>query len=234
FEREAKFEAPISVDELMSKVVAASGGEALRKHKTMVTNFTMEYIHQGITGEGTIYNKAPNMQAASSTMMALGKKLATTFEYFDGTNGGEDTSFTPSEIFTGKQLAAAKLGANFYGLLDWKTLFKTVEIKRMDKVGDEEVYVVVMKPEGSNPVTLYVSTKTFLPLRRDTIFSASDSSGIELPITETYSDYRPVDGVMMAFHSVTQSISQGEVIVQVKDIKFDVDIPDSAFHPKKK
>ncbi|HEY0544047.1 MAG TPA: serine hydrolase [Pyrinomonadaceae bacterium] len=234
FEREKKFESPITVDELMSKVIAASGGEALRKHKTMVTTFTVDYIHQGISGEGTIFNKAPNLQATNSSMIALGKKIATTYEYFDGTNGGQDTSFTPSDTFTGKQLAAAKLGSNFYGLLDWKTLFKTVEIKRMEKVGDEDTYVVVMKPEEGNPVTLYVSAKTFLPLRRDTIYSTSDSSGIELPITETYSDYRTVDGVMMPFHSVTKSLSDGDIIVQVKDVKFDVDIPDTAFRPQAK
>jgi CubicO group peptidase (beta-lactamase class C family) len=234
FEREAKFVSPITADELMSKLIAASGGEALRKHKTMVTTFTVDYIHQGISGEGTIFNKAPNMQATNSSMIALGKKIATIFEYFDGTNGGQDTSFTPSDTFTGKQLAAAKLGSNFYGLLDWKTMFKTVEIKRMEKVGDEDTYVVVMKPEEGNPVTLYVSTKTFLPLRRDTIYSASDSSGIELPVTETYSDYRTVDGVVMPFHAVTKSLSDGDVIVQLKDVKFDVDIPDTAFRPQAK
>lgn len=234
FERESKFESPIPVDELMAKVIAASGGESLRKHSTMVTKFEVDFIHQGLSGEGTILSKAPNMQATNTNIMALGKKIATTFEYFDGTNGGQDTSFTPSEKLTGKQLASAKLGSDFYGLLNWKTLFKSVEIKRMEKVGDEDTYVVVMKPEEGNPITLYVSTKTFLPVRRVSIYSANDSSGLEAPVTETYSDYRSVEGVMMPFHSVTNSISDGDVILQIKDVKFDVDIPDTAFRPQAK
>jgi CubicO group peptidase (beta-lactamase class C family) len=234
FERETKFESPIPVDELMAKVIAATGGEALRKHKTMVTKFAVDYIHQGVSGEGTIFNKAPNMQATDTTIMALGKQIGTSFDYFDGTNGGQDTSFTTPEKLTGKQLANARLGADFYGLLDWKTLFKSVEIRRMEKVGDEDTYVVVMKPVEGNPVTMYVSTKTFLPMRRDTIYSANDSSGLEATVTETYSDYRAVEGVMMPFHSVTKSIGDGDVILQIKDVKFDVDIPDTAFHPQAK
>ena len=174
------------------------------------------------------------MQATSTSIMALGKKIATTFDYFDGAGGGQDTSFTPSEKLTGKQLANAKLGADFYGLLNWKTLFKSVEIRGMDKVGDEDTYVVVMKPEEGNPVTMYISTKTFLPLRRVSIYSANDSSGLEAPVSETYSDYRSVEGVMLPFHSVTKSISDGDIIVQVKDVKFDVDIPDTAFHSQAK
>ncbi|MBV9956789.1 MAG: serine hydrolase, partial [Acidobacteria bacterium] len=234
FERDTAFVSPISVEELMTKVIAATGGESLRKHHSMVTMIDLDFIHQGIQGEGTVWAKAPGMQATDVTFIALGKKIATSYEYFDGTRGGQDTSFTPSEEFTGKQLAAAKLGADFYGLLNWKTLFKSAEIKRMEKVGDEETYVVVLKPEGSNPVTLYVSTRTFLPVRRDTIYSTSDSSGIELPVVETYSDYRSVDGVMLPFLSVSKNIAQGDIVTKIKEVKFDVDIPDTAFRSQAK
>lgn len=234
FERDTTFVSPIAVEELMSKVIEASGGESLRKHHSMMTKIDLDFIHQGLQGEGTVWAKAPGMQATDVTFLALGKKIATSYEYFDGTRGGQETSFSPSDVFTGKQLATAKLAADFYGILNWKTLFKSAEIKRMEKVGDEETYVVVLKPEGSNPVTLYVSTKTFLPVRRDTIYSTSDSSGIELPVVETFSDYRSVDGVMLPFQSVSKNIAQGDIITKIKEVKFDMDIPDTAFRPQGK
>jgi CubicO group peptidase (beta-lactamase class C family) len=235
FVREAAVAIAMPVDELMAKVIAASGGEAAwRKHKSMVTQFQINFIHQGITGEGTTSAKAPNMFASHTNLIALGKKVGSIFEYFDGTTGGQETSFSPSDTLTGKQLANAKVAADFYGLLNWKTLFKSVEIKRMDKVGGEDVYVVVMATEGGTPTTLFVSTKTFLPLRRDTIYSASDSSGIELPITETYSDYRAVDEMMIPHKTVSNNIAQGDVIIEIKDVKFDVDLSDSVFKPGKK
>lgn len=234
FERDVKFTAPMSADELMAKVITASGGENLRKHKTMVTKFSVNLEHQGVGGEGTVWAKAPNMQASETTLTAVGKKIATTYEYFDGTVGGQDTSFTPSDTYTGKQLANAKINADFYGLLNWKTLFKTVEIKRMEKVGDEDTYVVVLTPEQGTATTAYFSTKSFMLLRRDTIYAPSDSSGMELTVTETYSDYRNVDGVMLPFKSVSNNIAQGDVVVTVKEVKFDVDVPDSAFKPQAK
>lgn len=234
FERETTFKAPMPVDELMAKVIEASGGENLRKHTSMLTKVDINFIHQGITAEATINAKAPNMQATQTNLMALGRKVGSIFEYFDGTTGGQEPSFAPGDTFTGKQLVNAKIAADFYGLLNWKSLFKTAEIKRMDKVGDEDVYVVVLTPEGGTAVTAFISTKSFLMLRRDTIYASSDSSGIELPVTETYSDYRSVDGVMLPFKSVANSISQGDVIVEVKEVKFDVDVPDTAFRPQAK
>ena len=234
FVRNASFSAPMSADELMAKVIEASGGERLRKHTSMTTRFALNFIHQGMLGEGTILARAPNMQSTDTTIIALGKRVGSIFEYFDGANGGQDTSFSPPETYTGKQLAGARINADFYGLLNWKMLFKTVEIKRTAKVGEEETYVVVLTPAEGNPITAYVSTKSFLLMRRDTLYSPSDSSGIELPVSEIYSNYKPVDGLMLPFKTVTNSPGQGDIIVDIKDVKFDAEIPDTAFRPKLK
>ena len=233
FNRDASFNAPMSVDDLMAKVIEAGGGEAnMRKHKSMVTQFELDLIHQGLTAAGTTWAKAPNMQATETTLLALGKKIGTIYDYFDGTGGGDDTSFTPSDTLTGKQLANARIGSDFYGLLDWKTQFKTVEIKRVTKVGEEDTYMVVMTPSEGTPITLYISTKTFVPLRRETLQVTSDSSGIELPVNEEYSDYRSFDGMMIPTRVVAHTFQYGDVITKITDVKFDVEIPDTTFRSK--
>jgi hypothetical protein len=214
----------------MTKAVEAMGGEAnFRKHKTVVTTFDVNLENQGVKGEGKSYSKAPNMTASSIKLTALGKEIGTVWEYFDGKSGAAEISFAPVEKYTGKRLANASIAADFYGLLNWKKLFKTVELKRKDKVGDEEVYVVVMTPENGTPVTAYFSTKTFLMLKRDSFEVSSDASQTQIPVTETYSDYRSIDGVMMAFKSVSTNISNGNVIITLKDAKFDVDVSDTLF-----
>jgi len=233
FKRAAEFVAPVSVDELMAKVVAAAGGEAaLRKHKTMVSTLDIDFENQGVTGEGTISARAPNAQATSVTLYALGKKIGTSREYFDGTAGADETSFTPIEVKAGKQLVAAKISSDFYTPLNWKTLFKTVALKKMSKVNDEDVYVVVKTPENGNPVTDYISTKSFLVLRRDSIIS-SNTTGVELPVTEHFGDYRPVDGVMVPFKSTTNHMGMGDIVVRTKEVKFDVAVPDAVFRSTK-
>jgi len=99
----------------------------------------------------------------------------------------------------------------------------------MGKVGDEDVYIIEKKREKGTPVTDYISTKSFFVLRRDSLI-ANETSGLELPQTEMFSDYRNVEGVMIAFKQVANNIANGDIVVRVIDIKFDTEIPDSVFH----
>jgi len=112
--------------------------------------------------------------------------------------------------------------------LNWKKNFKLITVKRIAKVGDEDVYVVEKRNEQGTPVTDYVSTKSFLVLRRDSIIS-SETSGVELPQRENFSDYRQVDGVMIPFKLVSNNIANGDIVLVVKDLKWNVEIPDTTF-----
>ena len=219
----------LTVDELLTKMIAANGGEeALRKHKSIVITAEMDFEHQGIKGMATISARAPNAMATHIDMMALGKKIGTVDDYFDGTKGTEVASFSPPEIKAGKSLEEARIASDFYGVLNWKKLFKSIEIKRMSKVGDEDVFVVVKTPEKGDPVTDYISAKSYLLLRRDSI-QTNNTSQISIPVTEYFSDYRMVEGLMLPF-KMTASISTiGDIVMLVKTIKFDVDIPDATF-----
>ena len=58
---------------------------------------------------------------------------------------------------------------------------------------------------------------------------ANDTTGIEIPMSETFSDFREVDGVMVAFKSVSNNLAQGSIVATVKDVKFNVEAPDSLF-----
>ncbi|HYV03284.1 MAG TPA: serine hydrolase domain-containing protein [Blastocatellia bacterium] len=219
----------VPIDEVMAKVIAAAGGEAnLRKHKSMITNATIEMENQGLSGETSIIAKAPNSQASKTTFTACGKKAGTMREYFDGTSGGSETSFLPPDAYADKQLEDARIASDFYQLLNWKTLFKSVTIKEKSKVGDEEVYVIVKASEKGNDVLDYVSTKTFLLLKRNVLRSTIGSDGPE-PTSDVYSDYRLVDGVMIPFLTTSNMPGFGSVITRVKEVKFDVALADNEF-----
>lgn len=224
----------IALDDLMAKVIAAAGGEAnLRKHKSVISTALIDLENQGITGEAVSIGKAPNASASTTIFAALGKKIATIRGYFDGASGGEETSFGPPEVLTDKQLDDARIASDFYQLLNWKTLFKSVTIKEKSKIGDEEVYVVVKTPDKGNAVTDYVSAKSFLVLKRETLRSTLGGDG-PTPVTETFSDYRNVDGWMVPFTTTSKIPGLGNVIARVKDVKFDVDLPDAKFRPDRK
>jgi hypothetical protein len=232
FRRAAEFRAPMSVDELMAKVIEAAGGEAaLRRHKTMRAVADVDMPHQGIGGEALLYAKAPNMAAQDVTLTALGKKLGWYHEFFDGAEGATEGSFIPFDPKTGKELDETRNGADFYLPLGWKSVFKSAEIKKLAKVGDEEAYAVVFTPEKGSPVTNYYSTKTFLLLRMDT---TTTSDTVSLPVTEKYSDYRDVDGVKVAFSRVSSSPAMGDTVLKLREVSFDVAVPEEAFRAKSK
>ncbi|HZS08654.1 MAG TPA: serine hydrolase [Blastocatellia bacterium] len=224
----------ISVDELMAKVIEAAGGEAnLRKHKSTVTTVTLDLVNQGVTGEGTIIAKAPNLSSQNITLVALGKKLGTIYEYFDGANGGTETSFSVPEPKAGKELDETRLAADFYEKLNWKSLYRTVKIKKMTRLGDEDAYVVEKIPEKGSAITDYFSARSFLLLKREGMHS-SEASGISLPFAETFSNYRGVGGLMIPFRVVQNSPEMGDTVITVKDVKLDVELPDSEFRAKAK
>ncbi|MBV8857190.1 MAG: serine hydrolase [Acidobacteria bacterium] len=230
FKRAAEFKAPLTVDELMAKVVEAWGGEAaLRRHKTLRVVADVDLLHQGVGGEAVIYARAPNSFAQDVSLTALGKKIGSFHEFFDGTTAAEEGSFIPYNPKTGKELDEVRLSSDFYAPLNWKALFKTAEIKKMSKVEGEDAYVVVFTPEKGSPVTQYISAKTFLVLRQD---SVQTSDTISMPVTELYSDYRSVDGVMIPFRRVQNSVAMGDTVLKIREATFDVPVPEEAFKRK--
>jgi hypothetical protein len=220
---------PIVMDDLLTKMIAAYGGEEnIRKHNSSLTTVEVDLENQGVQAKGTISARAPNLIASEMTLTALDKKLGSVVSYFDGNSGGEVVSFAPAETYTGKRLEDIKAAADFYDVLNWKNNYQKITFKKMDKVGAEEVYVVERRNEKGTPITDYVSTKSFLVLRRDSLI-ANETSGLELPQTEWFSDYRNVDGVMIPFKQVSNNIANGDVVLRVIEVKFNAEIPDSVF-----
>jgi hypothetical protein len=229
FRRITNAGALLSADDLIRKMIEAYGGEAnLKKHHSTVMTVSIDMEHQGIRAEGFTYGQAPNRSATSLKLIALNKEIGTINSFFDGQTGGEVTSFTSGEMLSGKRLEDVRLESSFYGVLAWKELYKTIRIKRMTKVKDEDAFVVELVPEKGNKVTAYVSAKSLLVLRTDRVIS-NESTGVELPQTEYYSDYRLVDGWMVPFKVVSNNVANGDFVAVVKEVKFDVDIPESVF-----
>ncbi len=163
---------------------------------------------------------------------AIGKEIAKSWEYFDGTSGEEATTFSPVEKLAGKRLEDTRLAADIHGMLDWKSKYKAITVKRIAKVGDEEAYAVEFEPEKGTKFTEYYSTKTFLMLKREGVVPSSTSSQ-SLPYTIVFSDYRNVDGVMIPFKQVNNTSSNGDIVTIFTSIKHNVPIEDKIFSSRK-
>jgi hypothetical protein len=229
---EKKTTPAVTVDEVMAKTIEALGGEAnWRKITSREMKYEIDFVEQGVKGYGTNYLKAPNLSANDSTFTALGKPIATAFEYFDGREAGQIVSFSPAEIYTGQRLEDIKIENDFYGLLNWKNGLKSAAVTATEKIGEEEAFVVVFRPEKASEFTYFISTKTFLPLKRTGVIVSSTSSQ-KLPVTQTFSDYRAIDGVMIPYKTVSTNPAMGSVVTYVKEVKNNVPVDDAKFKPK--
>ncbi len=223
----------ITADELQQKALAAAGGEAnWRKVTSRVTEFTMDLENQGVQAYGKQYQMAPNRSAAKTTFTALGKKIASEWEFFDGAGGQDVVSFAPGTVYAGKQLDDIRLANDFYGLLNWKTNYKTIEITAVKKVGGEDAYAVTFTPEKGTAFTEYYSTTTFLLLKREGVIPSSTSSQ-QIPYSVEYSDYRDVDGIKLPFKTVNNNIGNGNIVTIIRSIKHNTKIDDKTFAPIK-
>ncbi|MCU0240662.1 MAG: outer membrane lipoprotein-sorting protein, partial [Pyrinomonadaceae bacterium] len=174
--------------------------------------------------------KLPNKFATETTLTVFGKTIGKMWSFFDG-NGGEDAySFYSGEKYSGKRLEDVRIDSDFYSVLNWKKDFQTIEVKGTEKVGDEECFVVELTPEKGTKVTNYYSTKSFLLLKKSgtTVSSQGPSENYSF----TYSDYREVDGVKIAFKTVNSTNSMGDIISTVKSVKHNVKIDDKLFSPR--
>jgi len=218
-QRVEDYKSSISTEGLMTRMISALGGETnLRKHKTLEMTYDIDLVNQGVNGTGTISIKAPNSKSNVMTISALGKRLGTIREYFDGTTGGTISSFLPSETKSEKELVLERAESDFYAPLDWRESYKTIEIKGTTKIGDEEAYIVVKTLNDGSPITDYISTKSYLLLKRDSPRGTAE-----------YGDYREVDGVMLPFKRTIENPNTGGQIINITTAKFDVPMADDIF-----
>lgn len=224
----------VNVEDLMKKVIEAAGGEAnLRKHTSLRIEASVELEGEGMTGELSMNAKAPNLSASNLKYFAFGREVGANFDYFDGTKGVALTTSGKSIIATplvksGKILEDARLGADFYAPLNWKTLYQKVIVKKISKIGGEEVYVVEKIPAAGHPVTEYISTKSFLVLRRESEI-ATGYFAMTAPYVEDFSDFRREDGVVMPHKIVAGIPHSGVSVITIKSVQFNISIPKAMF-----
>ena len=91
--------------------------------------------------------------------------------------------------------------------------------------GPRKFHLIRITPEGGRPFELWLDAKTYLVDR------VAERNAREL-ITTFFSDYRPVDGKLVAFSSrQTNGQAKYDTIVKVDSVVFEADAPRTAFAP---
>jgi CubicO group peptidase (beta-lactamase class C family) len=211
-----------SVDVLVARMIAAAGGEDnLRRHDALEIQAVKSYENHGVSADLIIRAKDQAMRSEEEVWTAAGRQIGRLRVYFDGTRGGQETTFGQDAVNDDSANAEARYEKDFRYLLNLQHLYSDVRLLSSVTLAGEDAYVLQLTPPAGKPSRLYVSVQTALVIR-------SESEGQSM----TFEDYRPVDGEQVPFLTTIRD-ALGETTIRVREARFNADIPDIVFAPQK-
>jgi outer membrane lipoprotein-sorting protein len=214
-----------TVDEILEKMIEAQGGrKAIEAIKTTTLSGSMQIVQMNMTGSINMYQKEPNKTRMDIEIMGMNITQA-----FDGTTAWFTNPQTgASEEMPEKQAKYFKkqaLGRDV--LLNPKKLGITYKFKGKEKINDKEYLVLEQIHPDDYTVTIYVDAQTYLTYKsKSTTLNQVEA---EVEAESINSDYKKVDGVMIA-HSITVFQGGQEYMkFTVNEITFNSDLEDAFF-----
>lgn len=211
-----------TVQEILAKYTQAIGGKAANeKIKSRMTKGTLELAPMGVKGTFENYTAAPNKTTAKISLAGIGDF----FDGFDGTTAWTINPLQGNRDKQGEELAQTKLTNDFYRETNLGKLFPKMELRGVEKVGENDAYVVVGTPDKLPAETFYFDTKSGLLVRQDATTIAPEGN---VSSKTFFEDYREVDGVKIAFKTRT-ILPQFELITTFTEVKNNVAVEDAKF-----
>ncbi|MEI8210725.1 MAG: hypothetical protein WCI02_01115 [Planctomycetota bacterium] len=205
---------------------AIGGKEALGKFKTRRSEGVLEMKSVGLEGKMLLLQSQPDKLVLRFDIPNVGKHE----NGFDGKIAWEDSVISGGRELEGEEKDQIVRRALFDGDHQWRKVYEKATTKGEDKVGDRPVWVVELKPIGSDKLqTNYYDKESKLLLRSK--MTAATPMG-EIAIENDFLDYRDLDGIKMPFESRQNVLGQTQVMRFTK-ITHDEPIEDSVFSPKK-
>jgi outer membrane lipoprotein-sorting protein len=214
-----------TVDSIMVKHIQAMGGkEAMGKFHSRSVQFKMESETLG-SSEGEVLAQAPDRLRSHIDLGATG----IIDEGFDGKVAWVKNPWQGLRAKTGDELAKVKRDAQFHPELNYKSLYPDLAYKGIEKVGDEEAWLLESKPTATSKETFWFSTKTALLIRQVSQYEGP-TGAVNLNILPQ--DYKTFDGLKfpgamkMKFSSAGQDY---EFSLKFLNVKHNVEIDAAKF-----
>lgn len=215
--------------EILAKYIEVTGGRpAYEKIKTRVSEGTVEIAPLGIKGKMVLKQEAPAKMVLNIDMDSIGSIS----QGNNGKHAWQSSAMTGASLLTGKELEESNAQAQLAAELNPDLIYKSVETKRSEKVGEVDCYVVELETKGGSKRTAYYG-KTDGLLHRMDISMTSDMGTFNAQTL--LSDYRDADGVKIPFKT-TMVIAMGQEIRQTiafTKVTHNAELPADTFNPPK-
>jgi len=198
-----------SVDALFARMIDAAGGEAvLRAHTAAAIHARKSYDNQGVVADLTVQSKSPDLHNESEIWTAANREIARLRVYFDGTHGGQETTFGQDSV--NDDIANARDRCQYARLVEIKSLCKSINVR----AGNDDTWIL-----DTGDTRLLVSRKTAL-------ITGREKEGE----TTAFADYRNIDGEMVPFRWAIED-NLGTSTIAVDSVRFNVPMDDAVFSP---
>ncbi len=211
-----------SAEEILKEHVKAIGGEAaFKKMKSREMIATFDIPSQGLSADMKITTKAPNKMRTELDIPGMGKIV----EGFDGTVAWSQNPFTGLLEKEGDQLKQAKEQADFYRDVEIAKRYEKWTVKGKEKVGGKDAYVLVGSSADGSTETMFIDADSYLLLK---VTAQAETPAGKMDASTILSDYKTVDGLKLPFNINIESAA-GSMTMKIKEIKNNVEVPDSLF-----
>ncbi len=135
---------------------------------------------------------------------------------------------TSAQQLPAEQAASMAEDAEIGGpLLDWKESGSQLELLGKADVEGTEAFKLKLTLAEGDIEFYYLDVESFLPIM---VEGFEEQQGTQIPYSVTISDYKEVDGLMLAFSRVNESqLVPGGQAVQIDAVEINVEVEDSFF-----
>jgi outer membrane lipoprotein-sorting protein len=211
--------------EIIKKMIDVQGGkEVFESIKDMTLSGTLEMVQQGLSGSLTVYKKEPDKTRRDIEIMGM-----TITQAYDGeTAWGVNPQTGNTEEMEEQQAAEMKRESfPIVSMLYPEKYGFSFDYKGKEKIEDKDYFVIEQTYPDGFKATLYVDAETYLSYKAKV--KTMGPMGYEVEVEQFTSDYKKVDGMIIA-HSMISFIEGEEYIkVTVTGVKFNTGLEDSLF-----
>jgi len=210
---------------ILNKMIKAQGGRKLLENITDTTiSGSMELTQMGMSGSLTLYQKEPNMMRMDIEIMEMVITQA-----FDGETAWMVNPQTGSTEEMPEQ-AAEDMKRQALGndsLLHPEKYGITYSDKGTEKIDGKDYLVLEQTYSDGHLATIYIDPKTHLAYKSKT--TTVNQMGIEVEAESIMSDYKNVEGMMIAHSLITYQDGEEFMTMTVTEVKFNAGLKDSLF-----
>jgi hypothetical protein len=217
-----------TAEQVLAKYVAAVGGDAASKLKTLVMHGTRE----GARGGAAPYEVTvapPDRLYVVATIPAQGQQAAGEVRQgINGASGGWTTNARGARALNASELADLRNVSRYLMPIKIGEPFPQMRLLGRTRVGDTPTWVLEAKPAPDVRQLFFFDQQTGLLLRQLIVRSLFLQ---DVPEQVDYEDYRDVDGVKIPFTVRTSGINPNNptTIRKFTEIKANVAVDDAIF-----